>query len=135
MSPNYDYVLRRVQDLRSLIPHVEASGRLVGPPVFKTGERLIQSLAGSIPVRLRHACENLALSNLHWRALEANLIAIGANPVPMPEEIGIAPSASVEAPTVQAPAHKCLIDDVGGNCGTGVFRSLWSLDGCGSRCA
>ncbi len=31
----------------------EASGRLVGPPVFKTGERLTQSLAGSIPVRLR----------------------------------------------------------------------------------
>lgn len=32
---------------------MEASGRLVGPPVFKTGERQILSLAGSIPVRLR----------------------------------------------------------------------------------
>jgi hypothetical protein len=32
----------------------EAYGRLVGPPVFKTGERPIRSLAGSIPVRLRH---------------------------------------------------------------------------------
>ena len=31
----------------------EASGRLVGSPVFKTGERQILSLAGSIPVRLR----------------------------------------------------------------------------------
>ena len=36
---------------------LEASGRLVGPPVFKTGERLIQSLAGSIPVRLRQPRE------------------------------------------------------------------------------
>ena len=36
---------------------MEASGRLVGPPVFKTGERPIWSLAGSIPVRLRHAGE------------------------------------------------------------------------------
>ena len=35
-------------------PSVEASGRLVGPPVFKTGERPTRSLAGSIPVRLRH---------------------------------------------------------------------------------
>ncbi len=26
----------------------------MGPPVFKTGERQILSLAGSIPVRLRH---------------------------------------------------------------------------------
>ena len=33
---------------------LEAYGRLVGPPVFKTGERQILSLAGSIPVRLRH---------------------------------------------------------------------------------
>jgi hypothetical protein len=36
---------------------MEASGRLVGPPVFKTGERPIRSLAGSIPVRLRQAAE------------------------------------------------------------------------------
>jgi hypothetical protein len=32
---------------------VEASGRLVGPPVFKTGEPATSWLAGSIPVRLR----------------------------------------------------------------------------------
>jgi len=32
----------------------EASGRLVGPPVFKTGEGSKRPLAGSIPVRLRH---------------------------------------------------------------------------------
>ena len=34
--------------------HVEASGRLVGPPVFKTGEGSDRPLAGSIPVRLRY---------------------------------------------------------------------------------
>lgn len=33
---------------------VEASGFLVGPPVFKTGEAEYLGLAGSIPVRLRH---------------------------------------------------------------------------------
>src|SRR6266567_5110992 len=33
----------------------EASGFLVGPPVFKTGERCAAALAGSIPVRLRNA--------------------------------------------------------------------------------
>ena len=33
---------------------MEASGRLVGPPVFKTGEGSERPLAGSIPVRLRH---------------------------------------------------------------------------------
>jgi hypothetical protein len=33
---------------------MEASGRLVGPPVFKTGEGSDRPLAGSIPVRLRH---------------------------------------------------------------------------------
>jgi len=32
----------------------EASGCLVAPPVFKTGERRTAALAGSIPVRLRH---------------------------------------------------------------------------------
>jgi hypothetical protein len=32
----------------------EASGCLVAPPVFKTGERRAAALAGSIPVRLRH---------------------------------------------------------------------------------
>ena len=31
----------------------EASGFLVGPPVFKTGEAEQLGLAGSIPVRLR----------------------------------------------------------------------------------
>ena len=31
----------------------EASGFLVGPPVFKTGEAEYLGLAGSIPVRLR----------------------------------------------------------------------------------
>jgi hypothetical protein len=31
----------------------EASGCLVAPPVFKTDERRIAPLAGSIPVRLR----------------------------------------------------------------------------------
>jgi hypothetical protein len=31
----------------------EASGCLVAPPVFKTGERCTAALAGSIPVRLR----------------------------------------------------------------------------------
>jgi hypothetical protein len=31
----------------------EASGNLVVPPVFKTGERCTVVLAGSIPVRLR----------------------------------------------------------------------------------
>ena len=31
----------------------EASGHLVVPPVFKTGERRTAALAGSIPVRLR----------------------------------------------------------------------------------
>ena len=33
---------------------MEASGFLVGPPVFKTGEAEYLGLAGSIPVRLRH---------------------------------------------------------------------------------
>ena len=33
---------------------MEASGRLVGPPVFNTGEGRDAPLAGSIPVRLRH---------------------------------------------------------------------------------
>ncbi len=33
--------------------HREASGFLVGPPVFKTGEIEHLGLAGSIPVRLR----------------------------------------------------------------------------------
>jgi hypothetical protein len=33
--------------------NAEASGYLVGPPVFKTGERCAAALAGSIPVRLR----------------------------------------------------------------------------------
>lgn len=32
---------------------MEASGFLVGPPVFKTGEAEQLGLAGSIPVRLR----------------------------------------------------------------------------------
>ena len=32
----------------------EASGFLVGPPVFNTGETEYLGLAGSIPVRLRH---------------------------------------------------------------------------------
>lgn len=32
----------------------EASGFLVGPPVFKTEEVEYLDLAGSIPVRLRH---------------------------------------------------------------------------------
>jgi hypothetical protein len=32
----------------------EASGHLVGSPVFKTGERRATPLAGSIPVRLRY---------------------------------------------------------------------------------
>ena len=34
---------------------MEASGHLVGSPVFKTGEVEYLGLAGSIPVRLRHA--------------------------------------------------------------------------------
>ena len=33
---------------------MEASGHLVGPPVFNTGEVEYLGLAGSIPVRLRH---------------------------------------------------------------------------------
>ncbi len=33
--------------------HREASGFLVGPAVFKTVERVLSPLAGSIPVRLR----------------------------------------------------------------------------------
>lgn len=33
---------------------MEASGFLVGPPVFNTGEAEYLGLAGSIPVRLRH---------------------------------------------------------------------------------
>jgi hypothetical protein len=33
----------------------EASGRLVGPPVFKTGVPATSRQAGSIPVRLREA--------------------------------------------------------------------------------
>ena len=39
---------------RWLVSATEASERLVGFPVFKTGEGSIRSLAGSIPVRLRH---------------------------------------------------------------------------------
>jgi hypothetical protein len=34
--------------------HAAASGHLVVPPVFKTGERCAVALVGSIPVRLRH---------------------------------------------------------------------------------
>jgi len=37
---------------------MEAYGRLVGPPVFNTGEGSIRPLAGSIPVRLRHHWQN-----------------------------------------------------------------------------
>ena len=33
--------------------HLEVSGRLVGPTVFKTDERDSVALAGSIPVHLR----------------------------------------------------------------------------------
>ena len=42
----------------------EAYGRLVGPPVFKTGERSQRSLAGSIPVRLRHPIFFLVLKGI-----------------------------------------------------------------------
>jgi hypothetical protein len=50
------------------LPDSEASGRLVGPPVFKTGERPIRSLAGSIPVRLRHSSD-VEEANLFQRDL------------------------------------------------------------------
>jgi hypothetical protein len=47
---------------------VEASEILVGSLVFKTSERRAASLAGSIPVRLRHlACRHLACRAC-WRA-------------------------------------------------------------------
>ena len=39
----------------------EASGRLVGPPVFKTGEGSKRPLAGSIPVRLRQPHDNMVI--------------------------------------------------------------------------
>ena len=39
----------------TLMLGVEASGFLVGPPVFNTEEAEHLGLAGSIPVRLRHA--------------------------------------------------------------------------------
>jgi len=43
---------------------MEASERLVGFPVFKTGEGSIRSLAGSIPVRLRHNRKTLGLQGI-----------------------------------------------------------------------
>lgn len=43
----------------------EASGRLVGPTVFKTGERSMRSLAGSIPVRLRYRDNGFAEPKRH----------------------------------------------------------------------
>lgn len=39
---------------------LEASGFLVGPPVFNTGETEHLGLAGSIPVRLRHLVAGVA---------------------------------------------------------------------------
>jgi hypothetical protein len=40
-----------------IVFRVEASGHLVGPPVFKTGGRRAASSAGSIPVRLRYQAQ------------------------------------------------------------------------------
>ena len=43
---------------------MEAYGRLVGPPVFNTGEGSIRPLAGSIPVRLRHRSDQVVVTSL-----------------------------------------------------------------------
>src|SRR6266567_3088745 len=51
----------------------EASGRLVGSPVFKTGGRRSASPAGSIPVRLRYLRRHLLPEA--WRAPDAPLAA------------------------------------------------------------
>ena len=48
-ADDIDIAVRRIRSA------AEASGCLVAPPVFKTGERRAASLAGSIPVRLRHS--------------------------------------------------------------------------------
>jgi hypothetical protein len=45
---------RQIRDIGWLPSGLEACVFLVGAPVFNTGERRHPSLAGSIPVRLRH---------------------------------------------------------------------------------
>jgi hypothetical protein len=45
---------RQLRDNAWLASRMEACVFLVGAPVFNTGERRHPSLAGSIPVRLRH---------------------------------------------------------------------------------
>jgi hypothetical protein len=45
---------RQIRANASLRSWMEACVFLVGAPVFNTGERRYPSLAGSIPVRLRH---------------------------------------------------------------------------------
>jgi hypothetical protein len=61
------------------IPHLplslspEASGRLVGPPVFKTGVPATSWQAGSIPVRLRWDSTAMGAS----RELELHLALVG----------------------------------------------------------
>ena len=45
---------RQIRDVAWLLSGLEACVFLVGAPVFNTGERRYPSLAGSIPVRLRH---------------------------------------------------------------------------------
>src|SRR5437764_7364373 len=66
---------------RAVVPvwsGAEASGYLVGPPVFKTGERRAAALAGSIPVRLRCLREHPA-GMLHARLAAAARRAAGWN--------------------------------------------------------
>ena len=48
-----DLTVRGWQHDASISTSVEVCGRLVAPPVFKTGEAEHLGLAGSIPVRLR----------------------------------------------------------------------------------
>jgi hypothetical protein len=42
---------------------------LVTGPVFKTGERQYLSLAGSIPVRLRHLVPEVPVAIRRWRTV------------------------------------------------------------------
>ena len=48
-----DLTVREWQHDASISASTEVCGRLVAPPVFKTGEAEHLGLAGSIPVRLR----------------------------------------------------------------------------------
>ena len=63
---------RQIRDTAWLRSGMEACVFLVGAPVFNTGERRYPSLAGSIPVRLRHAFAALEPGLLYRTAMSSS---------------------------------------------------------------